>query len=74
MSKQSRRDKQALKRRKDKHHLIPRSRNGHKVPSNLLLIKISRHRNWHAIWGNKTLNEIIELLQRVRRAKNAQQL
>lgn len=47
------------------HHLIPRSRRGQDLPSNLLLIKVMRHRNWHKMWQNRTLLEIIRLLELV---------
>lgn len=45
------------------HHLIPRSRHGQDLQSNLLLIKVVRHRNWHKMWANRTLLEIIRLLE-----------
>lgn len=51
------------------HHLTPRSRNGKNTDANLLLIDIERHRMLHWIFGNRTLDEIIAVLQRLKRAK-----
>jgi hypothetical protein len=62
-----------MKRRKKKtnrHHLIPRSRGGANLPNNLLTIGIERHEYWHKIFGNKTLDEVIKLLIRLREMKN----
>jgi hypothetical protein len=33
------------------------------------LLKLDRHFYWHKLFGNKTLEEVISLLQRVHRAK-----
>ena len=68
----SKKEKKSLKRKRDKHHLTPRSRNGNSNQSNLLLIKISRHRGWHSTWGNRTLDEVIAILLRVQHAKQSQ--
>lgn len=57
---------------RNKHHLRPRSRGGTSVKSNLLLIRTDVHRNLHLVFGNRTLEEIIELLIRVKRAKDYQ--
>ena len=54
---------------KNRHHLIPRSRGGGNDRRNLLLIKIDRHETWHRLFGNLTLNEVIGLLIRLKRAK-----
>ena len=60
-----------------RHHLIPHSRRGdfihlsiyHEHPRNILRLKASRHKAFHAIFKNKTLEEVIALLIRVHRAK-----
>lgn len=70
----SKRRKDKKKRKKhypgrNRHHLVPRSRGGKKKLSNLLLMSIDRHDYWHKIFGNKTLDEVIALLQRIRRMK-----
>ncbi len=54
------------------HHLIPRSRFGDNSKSNLLLISIEKHELWHRLWGNRTAEEILALLERVVRAKQRQ--
>lgn len=59
-------------RKRNKHHLIPKSRGGQKLTSNLLLIDMEKHCAWHKLWGNRTLDEVIELLLRVRLAKKHQ--
>lgn len=56
-------------RRFNKHHLTPRSRGGKKSSSNLLRLDVNRHRAWHLIFGNKTIYEIIRLLERVVKIK-----
>ena len=47
------------------HHLTPKSRGGSSTTSNLLNMDNRRHQAWHLIFGNKTLPEIINLLERV---------
>ena len=54
---------------RNKHHLTPRSRGGDESDENLFLLKLDRHFYWHKLFGNKTLEEVICLLQRVHRAK-----
>lgn len=58
--------------KRNRHHLRPKSRGGLSIESNLLLMDISRHNAWHKLFGNLTLGEVIELLQRVKRAKERQ--
>jgi hypothetical protein len=62
------------KRRKwrNQHHLVPRSRGGNNEVSNLLLIDEETHIEWHRVFGNLTLEEVIALLQRLQRAKAKQ--
>lgn len=60
------------KRKRNRHHLKPKSRGGDKTQDNLLLIDIERHLAWHNLWGNRTLDEVIALLIRVKRAKESQ--
>lgn len=54
------------------HHLTPVSRNGSDQRQNLLLIDIERHEGWHKVFGNRTAEEVLELLERVVRAKKHQ--
>jgi hypothetical protein len=58
-------------KRRNYHHLVPKSRGGAYSDSNLLLIKIERHEHWHMIFGNRTLREVIILLIRLERMKHA---
>ena len=60
------------KHKRNKHHLIPKSRGGEKTQSNILLIDVERHNAWHRLWGNRTLDEVIALLIRVKHAKEHQ--
>ena len=53
----------------NKHHLKPKSKGGKKCPENLLSIDVYRHQAWHLLFGNKTLDEIIDLLIRTRDIK-----
>jgi hypothetical protein len=57
---------------RDKHHLRPKSRGGSRHRSNLLLIEREKHVRWHYVFNRMTLEEVIELLLRVKRAKDAQ--
>lgn len=56
----------------NRHHLRPRSRGGESLESNLLWIDIEKHQSWHVIFKNLTLDEVISLLKRVKRAKDHQ--
>ena len=55
-----------MKAQRNYHHLRPRVRGGQDLPHNLLFIKVTRHRAWHTLWGNASLNEIINLLKDLR--------
>jgi hypothetical protein len=56
-------------RRMSTHHLIPKSRGGKTERTNELRLWRDRHDLFHKLFGNRTLPEIIVLLQRVQRAK-----
>jgi len=67
------RHKRKFKATRNHHHfLLPRSRGGGMSLNNLLLIDIEKHEKWHALWGNRTADEILDLLTRVVRAKKNQ--
>ena len=69
------RDRHKFKRRagfKDKHHLKPKSRGGQSISSNLLELDAYRHDAIHLLFGDKTLDEIIELLMRLKHIKESQ--
>ena len=52
-----------------RHHILPVSRQGKTIRSNILRLKAYKHRVWHLVFKNKTLEEVIMLLIRVHRAK-----
>jgi hypothetical protein len=57
------------RKRRNRHHLIPKCRGGGYNKRNLLYISVTTHCDWHKVFKNLTLDEVIELLIRVRRAK-----
>jgi len=73
LKKRIKRDREKRKGKQAKgdtqHHLTPKSRGGGKSPSNLLRLDIQKHRCWHKIFGNRTLEEVIAELQRIKRMK-----
>lgn len=60
------------KKWRNHHHLQNKSKGGSGHKQNLLLIDGNLHQRWHLVFGNHNLDEIIALLQRVKRAKEAQ--
>ena len=69
---QKRRKPRKFKQHRNKHHLIPKSRGGGGSLNNLLLIDIEKHEAWHRIFKNATAQEVLDLLERVVRAKQNQ--
>lgn len=53
-----------------RHHLCPKSRGGSMSDSNLLKLWRDRHDMWHDLFGNRTLDEIIAVLVRIKRMKH----
>ena len=64
--------KMARYRNLNRHHLQPKSLGGSNHPSNLLLINIDKHKEWHRLFGLLNLEEVIALLQRLQRCKAKQ--
>lgn len=66
------RKKREKKREEDQmslHHILPKSRNGKDIPTNLLRMWFyEKHEPYHKLFGDRTLDEAIEFLQRVSRA------
>ncbi len=60
------------RRWRNRHHMVPRSRGGTSHQRNMLLFDGDNHMWWHKVFGNRTLDEVIALLHRVRRAKQHQ--
>jgi len=48
--------------KKTKHHIIPRSRNGGSLKSNIVKVKHDEHDRYHALFENKTPEEILYYL------------
>ena len=63
-------------KKRNRHHIRAKARARGKMwrdhRSNLLLIDVERHEAWHTLFGLLDINEAIELLTRVQRAKKAQ--
>jgi len=59
-------------KKRNRHHIKPKSRGGSKATCNMLLINIEKHRIWHKLFGLRTIDEVISLLKRVKRAKHTQ--
>jgi len=52
-----------------KHHITNRVNRGKSIPSNLLKFDSERERAFHFIFGNKSFEEVAELLLRTCRSK-----
>jgi len=50
--------------KKNRHHILPRSRGGTKSPKNILILDSNRHSAYHLLFGNRTLLEAAALLKR----------
>lgn len=53
----------------DQHHLRPRSQGGSDRRHNKISLDAYRHDTWHLLFGNNTIDEVIELLKRLRDIK-----
>jgi hypothetical protein len=49
-----------------RHHLVPKIRGGHLVPSNTLRLWRDNHNFWHQLFNNRTLPEVITFLHNYR--------
>lgn len=55
---------------KTRHHMTPKSRKkGWDTPDNLLVLWWSKHEAWHKLFGNRTIEEVRDILDRIIRAK-----
>lgn len=61
---------------KTRHHLIPKSRKNDVKHiykkgdfERTLTLWVEKHRAWHLLFGNQTLDEIIETLERIKKMK-----
>jgi len=53
----------------NEHHLVPKVCGGKANPQNLITLDISRHVCWHFLFGNLTIDEVIEMLERLKRCQ-----
>ena len=77
LRKPNRRKRQDERRRKhlenrDYHHNLAKSRGGSNQDFNLIVLKVERHQMLHKIFGNRTLREIISVLERLDKKKSNQ--
>lgn len=56
----------------NKHHLLNRVNGGCDKSWNIAILNIEKHQYWHRVFGNKSLEEVIELLLRFKRIKDLQ--
>lgn len=56
----------------NKHHLLNKCKGGKNEEWNIAVLYIERHQYWHKIFGNKSLEEVIDLLIRLKRIKDYQ--
>ena len=68
MKKRSRR-KELGKLGMNRHHWLNKSQGGQSNKQNVSWLKIERHRAWHELFGNLSLDEAIELLTRLKQIK-----
>lgn len=50
---------------KDRHHRRCKSNGGHNGPNNISIVERVKHNAFHTLFGNKTTEEITEVLNRV---------
>ena len=54
---------------KNRHHLINKCRGGDFSPSNILILNIEKHNEWHRLFKNSDPQYIIDVLTRMCRMK-----
>ena len=56
----------------DHHHLETRANGGGNDRSNLLTIKIEKHKAWHKLFGDLNIDDVIDVLERLKKMKARQ--
>lgn len=56
-------------KRKNNHHIIPKSRGGTKTVENLIKLDENRHEAFHFLFGTRTFVEAAKILLRANRMK-----
>jgi len=59
-------------RRQTRHHLTAKSNQGNNHKSNIILMWRNRHSYFHSLFGNRSLEEIINVLLRLKKFKDQQ--
>jgi len=55
--------------RRNRHHILAKSRGGRRNPENLILLDETKHSAFHLIFGNRTFEEAARLLLRAAKLK-----
>ena len=66
------RKKNRLRNGKTKHHNLAVARGGKSNRQNVIILKAETHQLLHKIFGNRTIREIISVLERLDQAKKHQ--
>lgn len=48
-----------------RHHRLPKSKGGTDLPANISMVTATKHQAWHTLFDNKSVEEIVELLNDV---------
>jgi hypothetical protein len=56
-----------------RHHLIPKARGG-KKNDGILMLEVEQHKAWHALFGNRTIGEVIAILEIINREKRRKRI
>jgi len=48
----------------DEHHRVPRSKGGTDTPSNVILVRVTKHRAYHTLFENKGPHEVAQELNK----------
>jgi len=62
------------KGRKNRHHILAKSRKGKRTLQNLILLDENRHAAFHLLFQTKTFLEVAQLLVRTHNMKNGTKL
>lgn len=65
--------KRKFRNKMNKHHLVNKCNGGTSDIQNILWIYMERHSMWHTLFNNLDLGQVIELLIRVKSAKENQE-
>ena len=66
------RKRNRLRNGKTKHHNLAKTKGGKDNKRNVIVLKVETHQLLHKIFGNRTIREIISVLERLDQAKKHQ--